>query len=125
MIHFSNTPQLQTVYVPKGHTVPPGAALTFTLRNTVDLEILVSRPVTDIGNLHYYHVFALAVGKDGDFNVDFNEDFFTWFPATPGEYKYEVSADGVVVATGIAIVSDYQAEIQAYEHAITYKQYEG
>lgn len=124
MIHLSNKPELQTVYVPKGSLVPYSSDMTLTLRNTTDLTTGISVTVHDIGALNIYHVFAIAVGKQGDFNIDFNEDFYTWLPAVPGEYKYELASNGVIVANGLAIISDYCAEIKAYEQEITYKQYE-
>ena len=126
MIRLENIPRIQTIYVPKGKPIPSGATLALNFKSTVDLSApSIAATVTDIGNLKYYYIFAIAVGVQGDFNVDFNEDFYTWMHATPGEYEYTLSADGVEVAHGVAIVGNYEASKKTYSKEIQYKQYEG
>lgn len=126
MIRLQNIPSVQTVYIPKGVQSPAGAVLTLRFKSTVQLDTpLISVNVVDADNLKMYYVFNLAVGRPGDFNFDFNEDFFTWVAITPGEYEYTLLAGEVEIAHGIAIVGNYASGARSYGKEIQFKQYEG
>ena len=123
MIHLTNIKEVQYISVPKGKP-SEATPLELTFRNTTDLHKEETQQVNDIGSLVYYYLFAVAIGNKGDFNVDFNDDFFTWFPITPGEYEYTLTAGGKPIASGIAIVDEYGASVKEFKNEVTYKQYE-
>lgn len=123
MIHLENIPQLQGIFIPKGMNAPDGAKLVLTFTNTVDLRNPVSVEVTNVSESKFYYQFMIAVGTQGDFNVDFNADFYTWLPITNGEYRYALKADGIQLAGGLAIVGDYKPKQRTFNKEVTYKQY--
>lgn len=126
MIRLKNIQSLQTVYVPKGEQSAVGAVLALRFKSTVQLDApLIAVDVVDAANSKIYYVFKLAVGRPGDFNIDFNEDFYTWVAITPGEYEYTLLADEVEIGHGIAIVGEYAAASRSYGKEIQFKQYEG
>lgn len=107
MIYLTNTTDAQVAYVPRDVDIPSGATMTFAMTSTVDLDVAVTALVIDMKMHRMYYNVALYLPED----------------TTPGEYRYELKADGLVVSTGLAVVRD-EVEVTEYNKEIEYEQYE-
>lgn len=108
MIYLLKTTDAQIAYVPRDTDIAAGTTLTFTMRNTVDLDTVVSALVIDMGLHRIYYNVALQLPAD----------------ATPGEYQYELRGDGELLSTGLAVVRDNGPSVTEYNKVIQYEQYE-
>ena len=108
MIYLTNTTDAQVVYLPRDTEIPAGTTLTFTMRNTVDMETVVSVLVIDMELHRLYFNVALELPDD----------------ATPGEYQYELRGDGELLSTGLAVIRDNGVAVTEYNKVIQYEQYE-
>lgn len=108
MIYLSNTTDAQVAYVPRDTDVPVGTAIRFTMKSTVDLDTVIDAPVLDMGMHRIYYNVALILPED----------------ATPGEYQYEMTADGDVISSGLCIVRDNGEKTEEYNKEIEYEQYQ-
>lgn len=108
MIYLSNTTDAQVAYVPRDAEVPDGATLRFTLVSTVDLDRMLDALVIDMELRKIYFNVAVTLPED----------------ATPGEYRYELTADGIALSSGLCIVRDGGVEVDEYNKEIEYEQYQ-
>lgn len=108
MIYLSNTTDAQLAYVPRDTNAPEGATIRFTMKSTVDLDKVVDALVIDIGLQRIYYNVALKLPGD----------------VTTGEYKYELTADGDVISSGLCIVRDNGEKTEEYNKEIEYEQYQ-
>lgn len=108
MIYLSNTTDAQVAYVPRDTEVPDGATLRFTMKSTVDLDRVLDALVIDMNLLKVYYNVAVTL-PDG---------------ITPGEYQYELTADGDVISSGLCIVRDNGVTVDEYNKEIEYEQYQ-
>ena len=108
MIYLSNTTDAQVAYVPRDTEVPEGATIRFTMKSTVDLDTVVDALVIDMNLLKVYFNVALTLPEN----------------TAPGEYQYELTADGDVLSTGLCIVRDNGVTVDEYNKEIEYEQYQ-
>ena len=108
MIYLSNITDAQVAYVPRDTEVPEGVTLTFTMRSTVDLDVVVNALVIDMALHRIYYNVALQLPED----------------VTPGEYQYELKGDGEVLSTGLAVIRDNGTGVEEYNKQIEYEQYQ-
>ena len=108
MIYLSNTTDAQVAYVPRDTEVPEGATIRFAMKSTVDLDTVVNALVIDMGILKLYFNVALTLPEG----------------VTPGEYQYELTADGDALSTGLLVVRDNGLQTEEYNKEIEYEQYE-
>ena len=108
MIYLSNTTDAQVAYVPRDTEVPEGATIRFTMKSTVDLDRVLDALVIDMNLLKVYYNVAVTLPDD----------------ITPGEYKYELTADGEVISSGLCIVRDNGETMEEYNKEIEYEQYQ-
>lgn len=108
MIYLSKTTDAQVAYVPRDTEVETGTTLTFTMRSTVDLDVVVTALVIDMGLHRIYYNVALELPAG----------------AEPGEYQYELKGDGELLSTGLAVIRDNGVAIEEYNKNIEYEQYE-
>ena len=105
MIYLSNTTDAQVAYVPRDTEVPEGAT---TMKSTVDLDRVLDALVIDMNLLKVYYNVAVTLPDD----------------ITPGEYQYELTADGDVISSGLCIVRDNGEKTEEYNKEIEYEQYQ-
>ena len=108
MIYLANTTDAQIAYIPRDTEVPAGTTLTFTMRSTVDLDTVLTALVIDMEFHRIYYNVAISLPED----------------TTPGEYQYELFADGESISTGLAVVRDNGREVTEYNKEIEYEQYQ-
>ena len=108
MIYLSNTTDAQVAYVPRDTEVPEGATIRFTMKSTVDLDRVLDALVIDMNLLKVYYNVAVTLPDD----------------ITPGEYQYELTADGDVISSGLCIVRDNGEKVGEYNKEIEYEQYQ-
>lgn len=108
MIYLANTTDAQVAYVPRDVEIPTGATLTFTMKSTVDLDTVLTALVIDTQMHRIYYNVALSLPEG----------------TTPGEYQYELKADGETISTGLLVVRDNGADVTEYNNEIQYEQYE-
>ena len=108
MIYLSNTTDAQVAYVPRDTEVPEGATIRFTMKSTVDLDRVLDALVIDMNLLKVYYNVAVTLPDD----------------ITPGEYQYELTADGDVISSGLCIVRDNGVTVDEYNKEIEYEQYQ-
>ena len=108
MIYLSNTTDAQVAYVPRDTEVPEGATIRFTMKSTVDLDRVLDALVIDMNLLKVYYNVAVTLPDE----------------ITPGEYQYELTADGDVISSGLCIVRDNGVTVDEYNKEIEYEQYQ-
>lgn len=108
MIYLSNTTDAQIAYVPRDTEIPAGTTLTFTMRNTVDMDVVVTALVIVMGLHRIFYNVALQLPAD----------------ATPGEYQFELRGEGELLSTGLAVIRDDAVAVNEYNKVIQYEQYE-
>lgn len=108
MIYLSNITDAQVAYVPRDTEVPEGATIRFTMKSTVDLDRVLDALVIDMNLLKVYYNVAVTLPDD----------------ITPGEYQYELTADGDVISSGLCIVRDNGVAVDEYNKEIEYEQYQ-
>ena len=108
MIYLSNTTDAQVAYAPRDTEVPEGATIRFTMKSTVDLDRVLDALVIDMNLLKVYYNVAVTLPDD----------------ITPGEYQYELTADGDVISSGLCIVRDNGVTVDEYNKEIEYEQYQ-
>ena len=108
MIYLSNTTDAQVAYVPRDTEVEPGTTLTFTMKSTVDLDVVVTALVIDMGMHRIYYNVALELPEG----------------TAPGEYQYELLGDGELLSSGLAVVRDNGTGVEEYNKQIEYEQYQ-
>lgn len=108
MIYLSNTTDAQVAYVPRDVEIPSGTTLTFKMRSTVDLDIVLTALVIDTQMHRIYYNVALSLPED----------------TTPGEYQYYLDSDGETISTGLLVVRDNGADVTEYNNEIQYEQYQ-
>ena len=108
MIYLSNTTDAQGADVPRDTEVPEGATIRFTMKSTVDLDPVVDALVSDMNLLNVYFNVALTLPEN----------------TAPGEYQYELTADGDVLSSGLCIVRDNGKKTEEYNKEIEYEQYQ-
>lgn len=105
MIYLVNQPGPQAVMIPK--PVTGTGPLTMTFRSTVNQTEPVDAGVIDISVSQLYYFLAVTVPEG----------------MQPGEYEYDLRADGIPVASGVAMIRDTYPTVQYIKQA-TYEQYE-
>lgn len=108
MIYLSNTTDAQIAYVPRDVEVPEGTTMTFAMKSTVDLDVVVTALVIDTQMHRMYYNVALSLPEG----------------TATGEYQYELMGDGIPVSTGLAVVKDDGRDVTEYNKEIEYEQYE-
>lgn len=114
MIYFRYSDAKQEVRIPRGVPVPAEASLTLSLRSTVGLGVRWQGEVADKGTDALNWVFDVALTADPDAAA----------PIQEGEYEYRLDADGVSIATGVAVIGGYDATRTEFDKPIIYEQYD-
>lgn len=98
MLYLKHTTTEQEVYIPRNYATPSVGAVVLTLNDVMgDGELAVNVAAMEM----YDRAYKLAVKLSKK--------------ATEGEYEYTLRIGGEVVATGLAQVGDYKANIISYD----------
>lgn len=107
MLYLKQTTKEQEVYIPRNYATPSVGATTLTLNAVMgDGELAVNVAAMEM----YDRAYMLAVKLSKK--------------ATEGEYEYTLRIGGEVVATGLAQVGDYKANIISYDEETDIEQYD-
>ena len=95
------------MYIPRNYATPSVGAVVLTLNDVMgDGELTVN--VADIEVYDRSYMLAVKLSKK----------------VTEGEYEYTLRIGGEVVATGLAQVGDYKANIISYDEETDIEQYD-
>lgn len=107
MLYLKQTTKEQEVYIPRNYATPSVGAVVLTLNDVMgDGELAVNVAAMEM----YDRAYKLAVKLSKK--------------ATEGEYEYTLRIGGEVVATGLAQVGDYKANIISYDEETDIEQYD-
>lgn len=107
MLYLKQTTTEQEVYIPRNYATPSVGAVVLTLNDVMgDGELAVNVTAMEM----YDRAYKLAVKLSKK--------------ATEGEYEYTLRIGGEVVATGLAQVGDYKANIISYDEETDIEQYD-
>lgn len=107
MFYLKQTTKEQEVYIPRNYATPSVGAVVLTLNDVMgDGELTVN--VADIEVYDRTYKLAVKLSKK----------------VTEGEYEYTLRIGGEVVATGLAQVGDYKANIISYDEETDIEQYD-
>lgn len=107
MLYIKQTTSVQSVAVPRNYALPFSGATTLTLSDVMGGgDIAVSVRSLEV----FDRVYKLSVKLSKKM--------------TEGEYEYTLRIGGEIVATGLAQVGDYQAEVINYEEENDIEQYD-
>ena len=106
-MYLKQTTKEQEVYIPRNYATPSVGAVVLTLNDVMgDGELTVN--VADIEVYDRSYMLAVKLSKK----------------VTEGEYEYTLRIGGEVVATGLAQVGDYKANIISYDEETDIEQYD-
>lgn len=107
MLYLKQTTKEQEAYIPRNYATPSVGATTLTLNAVMgDGELAVNVAAMEM----YDRAYKLAVKLSKK--------------VTEGEYEYTLRIGGEVVATGLAQVGDYKANIISYDEETDIEQYD-
>lgn len=107
MLYLKQTTTEQEAYIPRNYATPSVGATTLMLNDVMgDGELAVN--VADIEVYDRAYKLAVKLSKK----------------VTEGEYEYTLRIGGEVVATGLAQVGDYKANIISYDEETDIEQYD-
>lgn len=106
MIYLQNTEKPQVVFVPRNGAYSQDD-LVFKAKSTIDLEVEITCPVTDLHTSELYYNLALTLSEG----------------IPTGEYEYSLMSGEMLLSSGILVVGEGTSPRQ-YEKEITYEQYE-
>lgn len=107
MLYLKQTTTEQEAYIPRNYATPSVGAVMLTLNDVMgDGELAVN--VADMEVYDRAYKLAVKLSKK----------------VTEGEYEYTLRIGGEVVATGLAQVGDYKANIISYDEETDIEQYD-
>ena len=105
-MYLKHTTTEQEVYIPRNYATPSVGAVVLTLNDVMgDGELTVN--VADIEVYDRAYKLVVRLSKK----------------VTEGEYEFTLRIGGEVVATGLAQVGDYKANIISYDEETDIEQY--
>lgn len=106
-MYLKQTTKEQEVYIPRNYATPSVGAVGLTLNDVMgDGELAVNVAAIEM----YDRAYKLSVKLSKK--------------VTEGEYEYTLRIGGEVVATGLARVGDYKANIISYDEETDIEQYD-
>lgn len=106
-MYLKQTTTEQEVYIPRNYATPSVGAVVLTLNDVMgDGELMVN--VADIEVYDRAYKLAVKLSKK----------------VTEGEYEYTLRIGGEVVATGLAQIGNYKANIISYDEETDIEQYD-
>lgn len=106
MIYARPTSDAQTLYIPRNMFMAQAGAFVLSVKNTVGLDRMGIKPDGVVLGPLYYEV-----------TISFPDGM------TEGEYEYELTQGGCLMASGLMIVGDYDEPRSEFAQSIQYKQY--
>lgn len=107
MIYIEQIAKPQTLHIPRNLVVLPKGTYVFSIENTVNKTRIAARPSSVTPGTLYYSI-----------QVEFDDSIPT------GEYRYELTKGGCLLASGLLVAGDYTSLREGYNTPIHYQQYE-
>ena len=106
MIYAKQTSDAQTLYIPRHVFMTQAAVFVLSAKNTVGLDRMWIPPRrVALGTLDYEVAVSFPDGM------------------TEGEYEYELTQGGCLMASGLMVVGNYDEPRSEFAQSIQYKQY--